>query len=130
MRSPAGWSEPGQTPEFDEYSIVLNGTLHVAHKTGALEVRAGQAVIAHRGEWVRISRRKARNTFPCVYRRFLQLPCIATEHFFIGCVSQSHRILFPKATFSNILISLGVHKQGGRLHNCRGIDSFRKYASP
>lgn len=55
MKSPAGWSEPGQTPEFDEYSIVLNGTLHVAHKTGALDVRAGQAVIAHRGEWVRYS---------------------------------------------------------------------------
>lgn len=55
MRSPAGWSEPGQTPEFDEYSIVLSGTLRVAHKTGALDVRAGQAVIAHRGEWVRYS---------------------------------------------------------------------------
>ena len=55
MRSPAGWSEPGQTPEFDEYSIVLTGTLHVAYKAGALDVRAGQAVIAHRGEWVRYS---------------------------------------------------------------------------
>ena len=55
MRSPAGWSEPGQTPEFDEYSIVLGGMLRVAHKTGELEVRAGQAVIAHGGEWVRYS---------------------------------------------------------------------------
>jgi ethanolamine utilization protein EutQ len=55
MRSPAGWSEPGQTPEFDEYSIVLSGTLRVAHKAGALDVRAGQAVIAHGGEWVRYS---------------------------------------------------------------------------
>ncbi|HEV3481110.1 MAG TPA: hypothetical protein VGR97_02155 [Candidatus Acidoferrales bacterium] len=55
MRSPAGWSEPGQTPEFDEYSIVLSGTLHVAYKTGKLDVRAGQAVIAHAGEWVRYS---------------------------------------------------------------------------
>ena len=55
MRSPAGWSEPGQTPEFDEYSIVLSGILRVAHKTGALDVRAGQAVIAHGGEWVRYS---------------------------------------------------------------------------
>jgi ethanolamine utilization protein EutQ (cupin superfamily) len=55
MRSPAGWSEPGQTPEFDEYSIVLNGMLHVAHKAGALDVRAGQAVIVLRGEWVQYS---------------------------------------------------------------------------
>ncbi|HEY6903306.1 MAG TPA: hypothetical protein VI216_03310 [Candidatus Acidoferrales bacterium] len=55
MRSPEGWSEPGQTPEFDEYSIVLSGTLRVAYKTGELDVRAGQAVIAHAGEWVRYS---------------------------------------------------------------------------
>jgi mannose-6-phosphate isomerase-like protein (cupin superfamily) len=55
MRSPAGWSEPGQTPEFDEYSVVLSGTLRVEHKTGALDVHAGQAVIAHCGDWVRYS---------------------------------------------------------------------------
>jgi mannose-6-phosphate isomerase-like protein (cupin superfamily) len=53
MKSPAGWQEPGQTPEFDEYSLVLRGTLHVETKTGTLEVHAGQAVIAPRGEWVR-----------------------------------------------------------------------------
>ncbi len=55
MRSPAGWLEPGQTPEFDEYTIVLKGTLRVAHKSGSLDVHAGQAVIAHRGEWVQYS---------------------------------------------------------------------------
>ena len=55
MRSPAGWSEPGQTPEFDEYTVVLKGTLRVAHKGGHMDVRAGQAVIAHRGEWVQYS---------------------------------------------------------------------------
>ncbi|MBZ5566859.1 MAG: cupin [Acidobacteriia bacterium] len=55
MRSPAGWQEPGQTPEFDEYTIVLRGMLRVEHQGGHLEVRAGQAVIAHRGEWVRYS---------------------------------------------------------------------------
>jgi len=55
MRSPAGWLEPGQTPEFDEYTIVLKGTLRVAHKTGRLDVHAGQAVIAHRGEWIQYS---------------------------------------------------------------------------
>lgn len=55
MRSPAGWSEPGQTPEFDEYSVVLSGTLRVEHKTGKLDVRTGQAVIAYAGEWVRYS---------------------------------------------------------------------------
>lgn len=55
MRSPGGWVEPGQTPEFDEFTIVLKGMLRVEHKDGALNVRAGQAVIAHAGEWVRYS---------------------------------------------------------------------------
>lgn len=55
MRSPEGWSEPGQTPEFDEYTLVLKGMLRVAHKGGHIEVRAGQAVVAHRGEWVQYS---------------------------------------------------------------------------
>ena len=55
MRSPAGWSEPGQRPEFDEFTVVLHGRLRVEHEGGALEVAAGQAVIAHKGEWVRYS---------------------------------------------------------------------------
>ncbi len=55
MRSPEGWEEPGQTPEFDEYTIVLHGTLRVQHKSGELDVVAGQAVLAGRGEWVRYS---------------------------------------------------------------------------
>jgi mannose-6-phosphate isomerase-like protein (cupin superfamily) len=52
MRSPEGWVEPGQTPEFDEYTVVLRGLLRVTHRDGVLDVRAGQAVIAHAGEWV------------------------------------------------------------------------------
>jgi quercetin dioxygenase-like cupin family protein len=55
MRSPSGWEEPGQTPEFDEYTIVLSGQLHVETKEEVLEVNAGQAVIAYRNEWVRYS---------------------------------------------------------------------------
>ena len=55
MRSPAGWREPGQTPEFDEFTIVLKGMLRVEHKGGSLDVHAGQAVVAHAGEWVRYS---------------------------------------------------------------------------
>jgi len=55
MRSPAGWSEPAQTPEFDEYSLVLKGTLRVRHKSGTVDVREGQAVIAQRGEWIQYS---------------------------------------------------------------------------
>jgi mannose-6-phosphate isomerase-like protein (cupin superfamily) len=55
MRSPQGWVEPGQTPEFDEFTIVLKGTLRVEHKNGVLDVNAGQAVVAHAGEWVRYS---------------------------------------------------------------------------
>lgn len=55
MKSPSGWVEPGQTPEFDEFTIVLRGELRVTSKNGSLDVRAGQAVIAHRGEWVQYS---------------------------------------------------------------------------
>src|SRR5882762_4460277 len=55
MRSPQGWVEPGQSPEFDEFTIVLKGVLRVTHKEGSLDVQAGQAVIAHGGEWVRYS---------------------------------------------------------------------------
>ena len=55
MSSPAGWVEPGQTPGFDEYTLVLSGMLRVEHKAGAIDVQAGQAVIAHAGEWVRYS---------------------------------------------------------------------------
>jgi len=55
MTSPSGWVEPGQTPAFDEFTLVLRGTLRVETRDGALEVRAGQAVIAPAGEWVRYS---------------------------------------------------------------------------
>ena len=55
MRSPGGWLEPGQTPEFDEFTLVLQGTLRVEYKGGFLDVHPGQAVIAHAGEWVRYS---------------------------------------------------------------------------
>jgi mannose-6-phosphate isomerase-like protein (cupin superfamily) len=55
MRSPSGWVEPGQTPEFDEFTVVLKGMLRVEHKAGAIEVRAGQAVHTAPGEWVRYS---------------------------------------------------------------------------
>ena len=55
MHSPAGWMEPGQKPEFDEYTIVLKGTLRVVHRGGVMDVKAGQAVIAHKGEWIQYS---------------------------------------------------------------------------
>jgi len=55
MRSPSGWSEPGQQPDFDEFTVVLKGALRVESKQGVLEVHAGQAVVARRGEWVRYS---------------------------------------------------------------------------
>jgi len=55
MRSPEGWTEPGQKPEFDEFTIVLRGRVLVRHADGELEVKAGQAVIAHRGEWIQYS---------------------------------------------------------------------------
>ncbi|HXI29745.1 MAG TPA: hypothetical protein VNG89_15010 [Vicinamibacterales bacterium] len=55
MTSPSGWAEPGQRPEFEEITIVLRGMLRVEHAGGALEIRAGQAVVAAPGEWVRYS---------------------------------------------------------------------------
>jgi mannose-6-phosphate isomerase-like protein (cupin superfamily) len=55
MRSPEGWLEPGQRPDFDEYTVVLEGCVHVEHEDGILEVRSGQAVLVRAGEWVRYS---------------------------------------------------------------------------
>ena len=55
MRSPAGWVEPGQTPEFAEYTVVLHGTLRVEFAGGAMEIQAGHAVCTVPGEWVRYS---------------------------------------------------------------------------
>ncbi len=55
MTSPSGWSEPGQRPQFDEYTVVLKGTLHVNLENSELDIREGQAVIARAGEWVRYS---------------------------------------------------------------------------
>ena len=55
MVSPQGWVEPGQRPEFEEITVVLRGMLRVEHEQGVLDVRAGQAVVSHPGEWVRYS---------------------------------------------------------------------------
>ena len=55
MRSPQGWVEPGQRPEFDEWTLVIGGTLHVEHDDGELDVATGQAVLVRGGEWVRYS---------------------------------------------------------------------------
>ncbi len=55
MRSPGGWTEPGQTPDFDEYTVVLRGMLQVAHRDGILKVHAGEGVITRRREWVQYS---------------------------------------------------------------------------
>jgi quercetin dioxygenase-like cupin family protein len=55
MTSPSGWREPGQTPEFDEYTIVLTGELYVETRDATHTVGAGQAIIVHAGEWVRYS---------------------------------------------------------------------------
>ena len=55
MKSPTGWSEPGQRPEFDEYTVVLRGTLHLKLADGEFDIRAGEAVIVTAGEWVAYS---------------------------------------------------------------------------
>jgi len=53
MQSPEGWEEPGQRPDFDEYTLVIDGALRVEHEGGTIDVRAGQAVLVRAGEWVR-----------------------------------------------------------------------------
>ncbi len=55
MKSPAGWVEPGQTPEFDEYTVVLKGSLSVKTNDGTITVKAGEAVVSHAGKWVQYS---------------------------------------------------------------------------
>jgi ethanolamine utilization protein EutQ (cupin superfamily) len=55
MRSPQGWTEPGQTPDFDEYTLVLKGHLHIEFDGGTIDARDGQAIIAHKGQWIRYS---------------------------------------------------------------------------
>ena len=55
MKSPGGWEEPGQKPEFDEYTVVLKGTLRVQTKNDSFDIKAGQAIISHKGEWIRYS---------------------------------------------------------------------------
>lgn len=56
MQSPGGWVEPGQRPDFDEYTIVLSGQLHVTDEAGdTIDVNASEAIIAHKGEWVQYS---------------------------------------------------------------------------
>jgi mannose-6-phosphate isomerase-like protein (cupin superfamily) len=55
MQSPSGWQEPGQTPEFDEYTVVLRGMLRVETREGVHDIHAGQAVLTCRGEWIRYS---------------------------------------------------------------------------
>ena len=84
MRSPQGWEEPGQTPEFDEFTIVLKGTLRVKHKGGELDVAAGQAVIAHSGEWIQYSTpepKAAPNTSRSACRLSPWKQCTATRKF-------------------------------------------------
>lgn len=55
MKSPGGWIEPGQTPDFDEYTIVLEGTVRVETRDGSIDIHAGEAVIAPKGEWIKYS---------------------------------------------------------------------------
>jgi len=55
MSSPPGWVEPGQAPDFDEYTVVLGGSLRVTHRDGVVEVSPGQAIIAYAGEWIQYS---------------------------------------------------------------------------
>lgn len=55
MKSPQGWVEPGQRPDFDEYTVVLKGMLMVETENGTLEINAGEAILTRRGEWIRYS---------------------------------------------------------------------------
>jgi quercetin dioxygenase-like cupin family protein len=65
MSSPAGWEEPGQRPGFDEYTVVLSGTLKVETEKDVLHVHAGQAILVGAGEWVKYSSPETVNRDPC-----------------------------------------------------------------
>ena len=68
MQSPEGWEEPGQRPEFEEITVVLTGLLRVDHEGGTLDVRAGQAVVAAPGEWIRYSSPEPGGALECSSR--------------------------------------------------------------
>lgn len=94
MRSPAGWEEPGQRPEFDEFTIVLKGTVRVKHESGSLEVRAGQAVLPTRenGFSIRLPREPSTSPFAC--RHSLPKRYIATTEQFdarLQVLAKGHR---------------------------------------
>jgi hypothetical protein len=78
MKSPSGWTEPGQTPEFDEYTVVLRGVLHVTSHSGTVEVAAGQAImlIMENGCSTAPRVQKGQSTSPSAFRRFLRTLCI------------------------------------------------------
>ena len=82
MVSPSGWSEPRQTPEFDEYTVVLRGLLQVETFAGIENVTAGQAVICPRGQWVRYSTPgpDGRNTSPYASPPFRHRPSTETQN--------------------------------------------------
>lgn len=71
MKSPTGWAEPGQTPEFDEYTVVLQGMLRVLTKNGSHDVNAGEAIITSKGEWcsTALPGRREPSTLPFAYLR-------------------------------------------------------------
>ena len=81
MISPRGWQEPGQTPEFDEYTVVLRGILRVETRTLEMDVRAGQAILAPKGEWVRYSTPggDGQSMSRSVCQRFRRRQCIGTS---------------------------------------------------
>lgn len=78
MRSPAGWTEPGLTPAFDQFTIVLQGVLRVAGSRGIVDVKAGQAMVAHRGEWVQYSTRESGGAD--YIAEWVPAPFLATVH--------------------------------------------------
>ena len=86
MHSPAGWSEPGQRPEFEEFTLVLKGILRVEHEAGVTEVAADQAIIARRGEWVRYSTPAGRRIY-----RYLHPAAFTHRDCSQGCLSTMKR---------------------------------------
>ena len=93
MRSPQGWTEPGQTPDFDEFTIVLRGLLKVKSQAGELDVNAGQAVITHAGEWVQYSPLSRRRR---VYRR---VACLRSPWTRFTAMSKEKAVRFARWVF-------------------------------
>ena len=133
MSSPTGWIEPGQTPEFDEYTVVLRGLLRVTTRTGVIDVAAGQAVISPRGQWVQYSTPGVEGAR--IYRRLRTsfFSCNCAPRRLVAAISThpSAGLFFPAGRAARLLFLpvnslIGAVTLPGRSGGLRRLARFRR----